>query len=328
MKSIFMRSADAIRMLGAPITPKQLKELTGRQKEEGDYHVRFTPGDVKSAAIALDKDCCADCRDVVVPPVVFLFASSLVPAGTSSIAANAAYLMAKQGERILAIDCDPQGQMTSLLDADALIERSLFDVLAQKATWRQSTVSLYDNATLDIVGSSVSQNFYQHNQLIDVYRSALLQPWYDLKADATGRYDAIVIDAGNSQIPLCAAASHIADAVITVVALQDPLSISTGQITLSRNMCAAESTHILVANHFDPGNKQCKENLAALKASYPALLCKQTIPDYSGFGRQTKRSSQTFLLAEEEPNTSAVSAMLALSRELLGRVTKGRRETV
>lgn len=60
--------------------------------------------------------------------------------GKTSVAGAAAVEMARSGKKVLALDCDGQGNLSSWLLGDAPLERELADVLFKQCEWRDALV--------------------------------------------------------------------------------------------------------------------------------------------------------------------------------------------
>ncbi|MBX7219886.1 MAG: ParA family protein [Blastocatellia bacterium] len=72
--------------------------------------------------------------------------------GKSTTAVNVAAGLAKNGKRVLLIDCDAQGNTTAHLGAESV--PGLFEVLRGDLTWKQAKQSIREN--LDVISSNLA----------------------------------------------------------------------------------------------------------------------------------------------------------------------------
>ncbi len=77
--------------------------------------------------------------------------------GKTTSAVNIASCLAELGKRVLAIDCDPQGNLTSGFGIEKTkVENTLYDILLSECTLEEATYSVPYNDNLHIVPSNVN----------------------------------------------------------------------------------------------------------------------------------------------------------------------------
>lgn len=77
--------------------------------------------------------------------------------GKTTTAVNIASCLAELGKKVLAIDCDPQGNMSSGFGIEKnRVEHTLYDVLISNCTLNEATYSIPYNETLYVVPSNVN----------------------------------------------------------------------------------------------------------------------------------------------------------------------------
>ena len=113
--------------------------------------------------------------------------------GKTSTAANLAAALARDGARVVAIDADPQGNLTQALgpDPDAL-ERTLYNVLVQRVALADVALTpLPELSTLALVGANLDLSAAETELAGEVAREMRLK---NALLPAVGACDFIVID--------------------------------------------------------------------------------------------------------------------------------------
>jgi chromosome partitioning protein len=127
--------------------------------------------------------------------------------GKSFTAVNLAAGMARGGWRILLVDCDPQGNSTSMFDPDDDVEFDIYDLIGD-ATPIDKVIRSTRLANLDMVGSTLAVAKLDM-ELVTMHRreerlAMALQPVYQ-------DYDAIVLDLSPNLGQLVITALNAAD---------------------------------------------------------------------------------------------------------------------
>ncbi len=135
--------------------------------------------------------------------------------GKTTSAVNIASCLAQKGKKVLAIDCDPQGNMSSGFGIEKnQVRNTLYDVLISNCFIEQSTYSVPYNENLFVVPSNVNLAGAEIELLDAPSREYILQ--VALSA-VKNLYDYIIIDCPPSLNILTLNALTVADSVIVPI---------------------------------------------------------------------------------------------------------------
>lgn len=179
--------------------------------------------------------------------------------GKTTLAANVAYNLSAGGNKVLLIDCDPQGNLSSFFGRYDLTKKSLYDALTTSAhcIYRTSYPSL------DILPGNINtEKLYPRPEAIKK-----LLKYFD------SHYDWCILDCAPAYSELTASALNAAQIVLIPIKL-DNFSIEGIDTTLSR--LADPSIAHVVINAYAP-TKAGKDFIKKLTGSYDYPLCKSLI---------------------------------------------------
>lgn len=329
MRRLEFRSKDAIDLLNEPITSDQLKELTGvTRRNDQSYHLKYGPHDIRKARESLQPNLV----DFLEGPYFALrggrppFVTSHISkggTGKTTVIANLAVALVKQGYRVLLIDGDPQASLSTLMGVDVEKEDllTLRSVLLEKQPVQKAIRSIYENATLDFIAADVTLTRFEREIMPMLGRERLFEKFVEANKNIFRRYEFVLIDTNPGSTVLNFNLMLVADLILAVVML-DGLSLKA--LTSLAADVAELSDHtklprhfMLVPNNYHPTFRHVRDNLPALAERYQALMSKAVIPSYTGFARQGKLDGESLPLLESEPTSSAAKVIIELSRELL-----------
>jgi pilus assembly protein CpaE len=242
--------------------------LAGAAMRVGVQHLLSWPLDPQAMAAALAQ---IDARKIAAgrrAGRVVSLASSKGGSGTTLIAVNLACSLAAQRERrVLLIDLSQQFADASLLMADRPPPTTLADLCSQ--------IDQLDAALLDSCVMHVQANLDVLAGAGDPLKAAELQPaqLQRILALVRERYDAVLIDVGQSLNPLTIHALDHSDAICMVVR-QTPLYLHGGRrmLDIFREFGYPAAKVRVVVNQYD---KNAQINLAALEKTLGAKVAHQ-----------------------------------------------------
>ncbi|SIT41204.1 putative pilus assembly protein CpaE [Paraburkholderia ribeironis] len=250
------------------MTPAPSAALLGAARRAAVRHVLSWPLDAQAIANALSQ---VDAQKNGVgrrAGRVVSLASSKGGSGTTLIAVNlACSLAAQRDRRVLLIDLSQQFADASLLMADRPPPTTLADLCSQ--------IEHLDAALLDSCVMRVHVNFDVLAGAGDPLRAAELLPTQlaRILALVRERYDAVLIDIGQSLNPLTIHALDHSDAICMVVR-QNPLYLHSGRrmLDIFRELGYAADKVRVVVNQYD---KNAQINLPTLEKTLGAKVAHQ-----------------------------------------------------
>lgn len=142
--------------------------------------------------------------------------------GKTTTAVNLAVCLTRSGDRVLAVDCDPQATMTRQLGIDPRhVAISLVDVLAGRTT---ATAALISDVApgVDVVAAARELSGVEMALVAELGRESLLA---DALAPLTDRYPTIVLDTPPNLGLLTVNALVSADIILAPVSCEDEASV-------------------------------------------------------------------------------------------------------
>jgi chromosome partitioning protein len=319
------------RFSGAPATFRSLFPQD-QSKTDTDYHNLYSAHDIRAARLALMGEPADRERPKTIPPILY---TRMAKGGTgkTTVAGNIAATLALMGHRVLMIDGDPQGSLTTLFGIDwAKTELTHIGALIMQyaANPRQSidftnvVKPIYPDGMLDLIAADISMSEVD-TWLINVpNRETIFQRLLNANASFFSRYDAIVIDAspGSSQLANCF--MYAARKILPVVML-DGTSIKAMEVLYSNMTEMAEAfpgidfSVRIICNGYAHSITACREALETLQAAYPGFVDGNIIPRAAAFQRQISLfdNAASGPVLEREPNSASAKVMIDLTRSLI-----------
>ncbi|HEY4298448.1 MAG TPA: AAA family ATPase [Paraburkholderia sp.] len=298
------------------VTPAPSTALLGAAMRVGVRHVLSWPLDAQAIAGALAQ---IDAKKISAgrrAGRIVSLASSKGGSGTTLIAVNLACALAAQRERrVLLIDLSQQFADASLLMADSPPPMTLADLCSQ--------IERLDAALFDSCVMHVHANLDVLAGAGDPLKAAELLPvqFERILALVRERYDAVLIDVGQSLNPLTIRALDHSDAICMVVR-QTPLYLHGGRrmLDIFRELGYPASKVRLVVNQYD---KNAQINLPTLEKTLGAKVAHQLPRDDRQVNEALNRGVPLVTLARD----SALAHGIGLLADMLWPALAERRKS-
>lgn len=236
--------------------------------------------------------------------------------GKTTTAVNLAAALAEKGKKVLAIDIDPQGNMTSGLGVDKNeLEKSVYEMLIDECEAEECIVKTKQKrlglipANVDLAGAEV--------ELLELpEREFLLRKKLEKVAD---RYDFIIIDCPPALSMLTINAMTTADSVLVPIQCEyyalEGLSQLLNTIELVRERLNDELEVMgVVFTMFDTRTKLSKQVVQSVKKSLDQVVFKTIIP--RGV-RLAEAPSHGLPINKYAENSSGAKAYRKLAKEVI-----------
>jgi len=227
-------------------------------------------------------------------------------AGKTSLTAQVAMRAVMRGLRVLVIDLDAQGALTTQLDAPKNLEiPSFFELLTKSIPLEQGMLSLAPG--LDLIPAhfnlcNLEIQLSSPEKMVEALSSAL--------KGLPNRLDLILIDTNPAASLLNHALLSLADQV-NLVCATEPIALEALDLALHN----IENDRIrIIPNLFADRESSSHETLEQLRAKYPVFLTKTIVRRNSDMAVAEKRHLSLWGL---NPRSTATQDLLALTDELL-----------
>jgi chromosome partitioning protein len=341
MRALEFKSAVAMECFGMDIAAKKLQELTGREKPDGQYHMRYTPADLRAARYRYAgvemPDLATPSLPIDKPPPVIVTRMTKGGVGKTSTSVNLAAAMAMMGYRILLIDADAQASASNLLLGKNYISpvtHHIGDFLTEAPNTPSpmldnAIVHVYDGGFLDIIPSDIrltnADASLSSGQIIGAHERA--HKFFSRNSDyLSQRYDAIIVDTAPGTTPITLAFTYAAKTAGKILVVVEPVGDCLLALeVLSSNLEEIEAAtdtkigiHILV-NKVNTNYRHVKENFGLLYGQYANVINPTVVMQYSGFARQMNQedSGDSKPLVESHPTSSGASNMFSVAKSLI-----------
>lgn len=334
-RRIEFRAGDAIELLGEPITPDELRDLVDKRlKDPKSYHRKYYPSDVRRAREALHPEIGRYIADrfhqdrMGLPPICTVHISK-GGTGKTALTANLGAALSKLGYRVLLIDGDPQGSLTSIfgIDTESPEIRTIRDAIPELRDKKdlvpieQTVVRVYDQETaiLDLIPADQTLGRFEREAMVINLRAQLVNDFVEQNKDFFARYDFVLIDTGPSSSVLNFNLMYPAHMIIVPISL-DGMSLKSlealsGDLADLKKATRRQPSVEIVVNNYHPQFKHSRENLPLVLSEYGPGLSKVNIPLYVGFNRQVRLNGLSRPLVEAEPSSTAAKQYIELARE-------------
>jgi chromosome partitioning protein len=247
------------------------------------------------------------------PAKVIAFANQKGGVAKTTTALNLAVAFKESGHRVLAVDMDPQGNLTMSqgIDPDK-VERSMFDVLVHRIPIREVIVEREIDvavASIDLAGAEIAMS-------TQIGRERSLQKGLDaVKED----YDFVCIDTPPSLGLLTVNALTAADKVIVPVqceylSMRGLVQLQNTLQMIRENLNPGVEIEGILPTMLDSRTVHAKEAVEILEENFGDLVFKSRIRKAIKFAEAPVRGSSVI---KYDPNGKAAGAYRELAKEVL-----------
>jgi chromosome partitioning protein len=219
--------------------------------------------------------------------------------GKTTTVVNLAAGLALRGRRVLGVDLDPQGSLTTSLGTE--YSRSLYDLLTGQATVAECIVNVRDHLELLPSDSSLAQAEGTLWRMDDPRqrRTILAQKMQGVKS-----YDYILIDCSPSINLLNENAVHYVREVFVPVSMEYLALLGTKQVmtmlkTISQTQEYRTTLSLIIPTFYYSGHRKSKEVLEILKRHFAGQV---TLPIRANV-RLSEAASHRLTIYEYDPRS-------------------------
>jgi chromosome partitioning protein len=247
------------------------------------------------------------------PAKVIAFANQKGGVAKTTTALNLAVAFKESGHRVLAVDMDPQGNLTMSqgIDPDK-VERSMFDVLVHRIPIREIIVEREIDvavASIDLAGAEIAMS-------TQIGRERSLQKGLEAVKDD---YDFVCIDTPPSLGLLTVNALTAADKVIVPVqceylSMRGLVQLQNTLQMIRENLNPGVEIEGILPTMLDSRTVHAKEAVEILEENFGDLVFKSRIRKAIKFAEAPVRGSSVI---KYDPNGKAAGAYRELAKEVL-----------
>jgi chromosome partitioning protein len=247
------------------------------------------------------------------PAKVIAFANQKGGVAKTTTALNLAVAFKESGHRVMAVDMDPQGNLTMSQGVDPdKVDRSMFDVLVHRIPIREIIVEREIDvavASIDLAGAEIAMS-------TQIGRERSLQKALDAVKDD---YDFICIDTPPSLGLLTVNALTAADKVIVPVqceylSMRGLVQLQNTLQMIRENLNPGVEIEGILPTMLDSRTVHAKEAVEILEENFGDLVFKSRIRKAIKFAEAPVRGSSVI---KYDPNGKAAGAYRDLAKEVL-----------
>jgi len=247
------------------------------------------------------------------PAKVIAFANQKGGVAKTTTALNLAVAFKESGHRVMAVDMDPQGNLTMSQGVDPdKVERSMFDVLVHHIPIKEVIVEREIDvavASIDLAGAEIAMS-------TQIGRERSLQKALDAVKD---EYDFICIDTPPSLGLLTVNALTAADKVIVPVqceylSMRGLVQLQNTLTMIRENLNPGVEIEGILPTMLDSRTVHAKEAVEILEENFGDLVFKSRIRKAIKFAEAPVRGSSVI---KYDPNGKAAGAYRELAKEVL-----------
>jgi chromosome partitioning protein len=244
---------------------------------------------------------------------VIAFANQKGGVAKTTTTLNLAVAFAESGHRVLAIDMDPQGNLTMSQGVDPdKVDKSMFDVLVHRIPIREVIVEREIDvavASIDLAGAEIAMS-------TQIGRERSLQKALDVVKDD---YDFVCIDTPPSLGLLTVNALTAADKVIVPVqceylSMRGLVQLQNTLQMIRENLNPGVEIEGILPTMLDSRTVHAKEAVEILEENFGDLVFKSRIRKAIKFAEAPVRGSSVI---KYDPNGKAAGAYRELAKEVL-----------
>jgi chromosome partitioning protein len=339
MRQIDLKSSVALECLGIDISAKKLQEMIGRTKPDGQYHMRYTPADLRAARYrhagleVPDKESFSLFGGGKPPPVI-VTRMTKGGVGKTSTSVNLSAALAMMGYRVLLIDADAQASASNLLlgkEYSSPVPHHIGEFLKERPNepspiLDDAIIHVYEGGFLDIIPSDIRLAATDSNLTSEINHHERAHRFFVRNQNYLAcRYDVIIVDTAPGTTPIGLAFTYAAKTAGKILVVVEPvgdclLALDVLASNLEEIKAATDASigiHILI-NKYNPNLRHVKENFGLLYTHYASFINQVVIPQFSGFSRQMNLDTgDNKPLVESQPNSTGANYMFAVARGLI-----------
>lgn len=343
-RKIEFKTSVALALSGLDVSPKKLHDLVGREKPQGQHHMKYTPSDMRTARyraagveIPSFSQLSLDTASASKLPPVIVTRMTKGGVGKTSVSVNIAVALAMSGFRILMIDADPQASASNLLGIETSSRETdvhhIGEFLKRASTSPDANLAgairhIYEGGFLDLIPSDITlaetdaslvtaMSSHTRAELFLTRNSAFLAQ----------HYDAIVVDTAPGTTPIGLAFTYAAKGSGRVLTIVEPegsclraLDSLASNLAEIQAITGATIGMEVVINKYHPNLKHVRESMGFLYSKYSQHLNDSIIPQFSGFARQLNAGDGTVApLVESESSSVGAIAVIDVAKSLIRR---------
>ena len=235
--------------------------------------------------------------------------------GKTTTAVNLGMALALRGCRVLAIDFDPQGSLTTWLGVSD--ERTLADVLLQKAEWSDCVTRA--RVRFDVIPANQRLVEAEYNLLERQVPTEVLAR--RLSGISQGGYDYVLMDCAPSVSLLSECAVFAADKVLVPVSMEYLALLGAKKVIIevlrARRLTEQRSAQLslIVPSFYDERHVKSRETMTMLNRWFPGLV---THPIRASV-RLSEAPSHRRTIAEYDPDGPASQDFARVAEEVMDR---------
>jgi chromosome partitioning protein len=285
--------------------PQESQETEGEQMEQ--KQMEQTEGTDQSSGRQPEKP------KLEGPAKVIAFANQKGGVAKTTTALNLAVAFKESGHRVLAVDMDPQGNLTMSQGVDPdKVEKSMFDVLVHRIPIKEVIVEREIDvavASIDLAGAEIAMS-------TQIGRERALQKGLDAVRD---EYDFVCIDTPPSLGLLTVNALTAANKVIVPVqceylSMRGLVQLQNTLQMIRENLNPGVEIEGILPTMLDSRTVHAKEAVEILEENFGELVFKSRIRKAIKFAEAPVRGSSVI---KYDPNGKAASAYRELAKEVL-----------
>jgi chromosome partitioning protein len=295
--------------------PEDLVQPKPEKKESGKAEKSSKSADTKSAATktAAGRSKQPDTPKNKGPAKVIAFANQKGGVAKTTTALNLAVAFKESGHRVLAVDMDPQGNLTMSQGVDPdKVEKSMFDVLVHRTPIKDIIVEREIDvavASIDLAGAEIAMS-------TQIGRERALQKALD---EDQNDYDIICIDTPPSVGLLTVNALTAANKVIVPVqceylSMRGLVQLQNTLQMIRENLNPGVEIEGILPTMLDSRTVHAKEAVEILEENFGELVFKSRIRKAIKFAEAPVRGTSVL---KYDPNGKAAGAYRDLAKEVL-----------
>jgi len=247
------------------------------------------------------------------PAKVIAFANQKGGVAKTTTALNLAVAFKESGHRVLAVDMDPQGNLTMSQGVDPdKVEKSMFDVLVHRVPIKEVIVEREIDvavASIDLAGAEIAMS-------TQIGRERALQKALD---EVRGDYDFVCIDTPPSLGLLTVNALTAADKVIVPVqceylSMRGLVQLQNTLQMIRENLNPGVEIEGILPTMLDSRTVHAKEAVEILEENFGELVFKSRIRKAIKFAEAPVRGTSVI---KYDPKSKAAGAYRDLAKEVL-----------